>query len=276
VDDASTAYRLLMTNSESEAVGLAQKLEAQNRRRQAVMNSVVEQARERARKLGNETRVIVLHDTGWHSGVVGLVASRLAEEFGRPALVIEEGEVESKGSARSGGAINMIGALTELKDMLVKFGGHEAAAGFTVQTSRIGELSDKLNKIATRMMQDDSAQPTMWADAEITMAEVNDGTFDSLNRLAPFGSANHSPLFMARNLRVMDAIPLGDGSHLKLMLADQTNINRSPVEAVVWRAGHLFDTIRQRKHIDLLFGIERRDWRGDVHLQLKVKDIRVV
>lgn len=276
VDDASTAYRLLMTNSESEAVGLAQKLEAQNRRRQAVMNSVVEQARERARKLGNETKVIVLHDTGWHSGVVGLVASRLAEEFGRPALVIEEGTTESKGSARSGGAINMIGALTELKDMLVKFGGHEAAAGFTVHTNRIGELSDKLNKIATRMMQSENAQPTVWADAEITMSDVNDGTFDSLNRLAPFGSANHSPLFMARNLRVMDAIPLGDGSHLKLMLADQTNINRSPVEAVVWRAGHLFDTIRQRKHIDLLFGIERRDWRGDVHLQLKVKDIRVV
>ncbi len=276
VDDASTAYRLLMTHSESEAVSLAQKLEAQNRRRQAVMNSVVEQARDRARKLGNDTRVIVLQDAGWHSGVVGLVASRLAEEFGRPALIIEEGANESKGSARSGGAISMIGALTELKDMLIKFGGHEAAAGFTVQTSRIGELSDKLNKIATRMMQDDTAQPITWADAEITMSEVNDGTYDSLNRLAPFGSANHSPLFMARNLRVMDAIPLGDGSHLKLLLADQTNINRSPVEAVVWRAGHLFDTIRQRKHVDLLFGIERRDWRGDVHLQLKVKDIRVV
>jgi len=74
----------------------------------------------------------------------------------------------------------------------------------------------------------------------------------------------------------MDAIPLSDGSHLKLLLADQSNINRAPVEAIVWRAGHMFDTIRQKRRVDLLFGIERRDWKGDVHLQLKVKDIRVV
>ena len=276
VDDASTAYRLLMTASESEAQALAQKLEAQNRRRQAVMNSVVEQARERARKLGDDTKVILLHDTGWPSGVVGLVAGRLAEEFGRPTLVLEEGEEESRGSARSGRNFNIIEALTELKEMLIKFGGHEAAAGFTVKTARIQELADKMNAIADRQMQGDKLQPTVWADAEITLAEVNDSTYDSLNRLAPFGSANPSPLFMARNLRVMDAIPLSDGSHLKLLLADATNINRSPVEAMVWRAGHMYETIRQRRHVDLLFGIERRDWKGDVHLQLKVKDIRIV
>ncbi|MGA7730256.1 MAG: single-stranded-DNA-specific exonuclease RecJ [Chloroflexia bacterium] len=276
VDDASTAYRLLMTDSESEAQALAQKLEAQNRRRQAIMNSVVEQARDRARRLGDDTKVILLHDAGWPSGVVGLVAGRLAEEFGRPTLVLEEGQEESRGSARSGRNFNMVQALAELKDMLIKYGGHEAAAGFTVKTSRIVELSEKMNGIANRVMQADQLQPTVWADAELTMAEVNDGTFDSLNRLAPFGSANPSPLFMARNLRVMDAIPLSDGSHLKLLLADQSNINRAPVEAIVWRAGHMFDTIRQKRRVDLLFGIERRDWKGDVHLQLKVKDIRVV
>lgn len=276
VDDASTAYRLLMTESENEAIGLAQKLEAQNRRRQAIMNSVVEQARERARRLGNDTKIILLHDTGWPSGVVGLVAGRLAEEFGRPTLILEEGPEESRGSARSGRNFNMVEALAELKDMLIKYGGHEAAAGFTIKTGRIAELNEKINSIANRRMQDDNAQPTVWADAEITMAEVNDGTFDSLNRLAPFGSANASPLFMARNLRVMDAMPLGDGSHLKLLLADQTNISKAPVEAIIWRAGHMLDMIRQKKRVDLLFGIERRDWRGDVHLQLKVKDIRVV
>lgn len=276
VDDASTAYRLLMTDNEGEAISLAQKLEAQNRRRQAIMNSVVEQARERARKLDNNKKVIVLHDAGWPSGVVGLVAGRIAEEFGRPTLVIEEKDSESRGSARSSRGFNMVGALTELKDMLIKFGGHEAAAGFTVQTSRIGELSERLNSLAGRIMEDDESQHVIWADAEITMGDVNDDNFDSLNRLAPFGAANPSPLFMSRNLRVIDAIPLSDGSHLKLLLADQSNINRSPVEAVVWRAGHMYDVIRQRKRVDLLYGIERRDWKGDVHLQLKVKDIRVV
>ncbi len=275
VDDASTAYRLLMTTNEAEAQVLAQKLEAQNCRRQAIMNSVVEQARERARRLDEDTKVIVMSDAGWPAGVVGLVAGRLAEEFGRPTLILEEGPEESRGSARSGRNFNMVSALAELKDMLVKYGGHEAAAGFTVKTSRIAELGERLNKLASKLMDDGDMQPTVWADAEITMADVNNHTFDSLNRLAPFGSANPSPVFMARNLRVIDAIPLGDGSHLKLMLADQTNISKAPVEAVVWRAGHLFETIRQKRRVDLLFGIERRDWKGDVHLQLKVKDIRV-
>jgi single-stranded-DNA-specific exonuclease len=130
--------------------------------------------------------------------------------------------------------------------------------------------------IAGKVMQEDRLQPVVWADAEITMADVNDSNYDSLNRLAPFGSANPSPLFLSRNLRVVDAIPLSDGSHLKLLLADSAGTTKAPVEAVVWRAGHMLETIRQRRHVDLLFGIERRNWKGDIHLQLKVKDIRVV
>ena len=276
VDDASTAYRLLMTENVAEARELAQKIEAQNRRRQAIMNSAVEQARERARKLGDDVKVIVLHDAGWPSGVVGLVAGRLAEEFGRPTIILEEGAEESRGSARSGSQFNMIAALTELKHVLVKFGGHEAAAGFTIKTGRISELTAGLNRIASEQKNGVHSRPVIQADAELTMAEVNDRTYDSLDRLAPFGAGNSAPLFLARGLRVTDAVALSDGSHLKLYLADDTNTAGSPIEAMVWRAGHLYETLRHNGRVDILFSIERREWKGNVHLQLKVKDLRVL
>ncbi len=274
MDDARMAYRLLMTDDLREARDLAQKLEAQNRRRQAIMNTVVDQAKDRARRLDESVKLIVLSDPQWPSGVVGLVAGRLAEEFGRPAVVLEEGPDESRGSARSGPHFNMVEALAEIKDVLLKYGGHSAAAGFTVKTERIGELTERLCLIASERLQEHHLRPVLMADACISMADVSDRTFDNLNRLAPFGAGNSSPVFMANDVRVLSVTPMGDGGHLKLMLADQTNINRAPVEAVAFRTGHMLDAIKRRGRVDLLFQIERRDWKGDIHLQLKVKDMR--
>jgi len=275
MDDARIAYRLLMTDDPREARDLAQKLEAQNRRRQAVMNSVVDQAKERARRLDDGVKLILLSDPNWPSGVVGLVAGRLAEEFGRPVLVLEEGPEDSRGSARSGPHFNIVEALAETKDILVKYGGHSAAAGFTVKTANIQELNDRLCRIASERLDGHDLRPTHMADASINMADVTDSTLDSLSRLAPFGAANPSPVFMAKDVRVMNVLPMGDGAHLKLLLADQTNISRMPVEAIAFRTGHMMDAIKRRGRVDILFQIERREWKGDVHLQLKVKDLRV-
>jgi single-stranded-DNA-specific exonuclease len=274
MDDARMAYRLLMTADQREARDLAQKLEAQNRRRQALMNSVVDQAKERARRLDDNVKLILLSDPEWPPGIVGLVAGRLAEEFGRPALVLAEGPEESRGSARGGPHFDIIDALGETKDVLVKYGGHTAAAGFTVKTSRIDELNDRLCRLAAERLDDHHLRPVHMADASISMADVTDRTLDSLGRLAPFGAGNPAPTFMAMDVRVLNVTPLGDGGHLKLMLADQTNINRAPVEAVAFRTGHMLDAIKRRGRVDLLFQIERRDWKGDIHLQLKVKDLR--
>jgi single-stranded-DNA-specific exonuclease len=276
VDDARTAYRLLMTEDKREASELAQKLEAQNRRRQALMNAIVEQAKERARRLDDGVKLILLADGNWPAGVVGLVAGRLVEEFGRPVLVLEQGDVESRGSARSIPAFNIVEALGEVKELLVRHGGHSAAAGFTIKTELIEELNRRLCSMADERLREEHLQPTYMADAEITMSDVNDANLDGINRLAPFGSGNPSPLFMARNLRVLEASPVGDSAaHLKLQLADQSSILNGGVEAIAFRNGHLIEAIRRWPRVDVLFYIERREWREHVHLQLRVKDIRV-
>lgn len=277
IDDARTAYRLLMTEDPREASDLAQKLEAQNRRRQALMNAIVEQAKERARRLDDGVKLILLSDPNWPSGIVGLVAGRLVEEFGRPALVLEEGEIESRGSARSTPHLSIVNALAQVKDLLVRYGGHDAAAGFTVHTALIGELNRRLCLIAGQLLHEQQLQPTLNADAELAMSDVNDDTLESINRLAPFGAGNPSPLFKARGVKALDVSATGDGAHLKLLLADASSNSNShpPVEAIAFRSAHLAEAIKRRPRIDALFHVERREWKGDSHLQLRIRDLRI-
>ncbi|MEO6458417.1 MAG: single-stranded-DNA-specific exonuclease RecJ, partial [Chloroflexia bacterium] len=113
------------------------------------------------------------------------------------------------------------------------------------------------------------------ADAEISMADVTDGTMDSISRLAPFGSGNPLPLFMAKGVYTREAQTVGDGSHLKLHLADAPPAAGRPVEAIAFGFGRFAELIRRRPVVDLLFTMERREWRGEKHLQLRVKDIKV-
>lgn len=275
VDDARTAYELLMTEDAYYARQLAQKLEAQNRRRQAMMNAIVEQARERVKRMDDSTRIIVLHDSLWPSGVVGLVAGRLVEEFGRPAVVIERGEGESRGSARSVQQFNMVEALAEASDLLVKYGGHSAAAGFTIKTENIEELDRRLCATCEKQLQAEHLRPTISADAELPVNNVDDETLEQINRMSPFGAGNPSPLFVAKGVRVVSASTVGDNdAHLKLIVADRNN-GHAPLEAIAFRYGYLAEQARRKGQADLVYSIERREWKGDTHLQLRVRDIKV-
>ncbi|HKP51793.1 MAG TPA: single-stranded-DNA-specific exonuclease RecJ [Chloroflexia bacterium] len=276
MDDARIAYQLLLTADRYEASTLAQQLEAHNRRRQAVMNAIVEDARGRVRRMDPSVKMIVLSDRNWPSGVVGLVAGRLVEEFGRPAIVIEEGEEESRGSARSTPHFNVVESLTQVKDLLVRFGGHSAAAGFTLKTANIPELSLRLSQIADGQLQEEHLQPTLRAEAELPLTDVHDGTLDGINRLAPFGSGNPSPMFVSMGVRVLDVSTVGEGgSHLKLALANRDDGPAQEIIAMAYRQGYRADAIRRKPRIDIMYHIERHEWRGNVSIQLRVRDIRV-
>jgi single-stranded-DNA-specific exonuclease len=276
MDDARIAYRLLLTADRYEANTLAQQLEAHNRRRQAVMNAIVDDARARARRMDPNIKLLLLSDREWPHGVVGLVAGRLVEEFGRPALVVEEGEEESKGSARSTPHFNMVEALTQVQDLLVRFGGHSAAAGFTIKTANIPELRRRLSEMADGQLSEEHLQPTLRAEAEIPLSDVHEGTLDGINRLAPFGAGNPSPMFMSTGVRVLDVSTVGDGGpHLKLTLADRDNGPAKEIVAMAYRQGYRADTIRRKPRVDIIYHIERHEWRGNVSVQLRVRDIQM-
>ena len=284
IDDARSAYELLMTEDLGEARKLAQHLEAQNRRRQGLMNAITDHAREMAKGM-DDAELILLHSPNWPSdsanplGVVGLVAGKLVEEFGRPALVLAPGlaEGEFRGSARSTPDFDIHDALTEVKELLVQFGGHSAAAGLTVKTEQMEELQRRLNELARDRVPSghSHAHPATMVDREITLDEVNDATYEAIQKLSPYGAGNPTPLFMACNVRVMQAFAINDSPHLKMLLADRTTINRGPIEAIAFRMAHLLKVLDKDARVDLLFHIERREWKGDVYLQLRVRDVRV-
>lgn len=276
MDDARIAYRLLLTADKYEASTLAQQLEAHNRRRQAVMNAIVDDARARARRMDPSIKLILLSDRDWPHGVVGLVAGRLVEEFGRPAVVIEEGAEESKGSARSTPHFNIVEALTQVQDLLVRFGGHSAAAGFTIKTEHIPELRRRLSQMADEQLSEEHLQPTLRAEAELSLADVHDGTLDGINRLAPFGAGNPSPMFMSTGVRVLDVSTVGEGGpHLKLTLADRDSGPAKEIVAMAYRQGYRADAIRRKPRVDIMYHIERHEWRGNTSIQLRVRDIQM-
>jgi single-stranded-DNA-specific exonuclease len=275
-----------MTEDQREANRLAQQLEAQHRRRQALTNAIHRQAQDHIYNMPGDPEVLLLDDLKWVSdvgnplGVVGLVAGKLVEEFGRPALVLAPDQTDGlvRGSARSTPEFDIHEALAQSKDILELFGGHSAAAGLTVKKESVSELNQRLCAFARSHSLNGATehQPIIRADQEITLAEITDDLLEDIGRLAPFGTDNPYPLFMARGVRVLDTILMGNsGAHLKLMVADQTNISRAPMEAVAFRMGDMADAIKDHPSVDLLFHVERHVWRDTAHLQLRVRDLRI-
>ena len=167
-------------------------------------------------------------------------------------------------------------ALGEVQDLLVRFGGHAAAAGFTIETGRIPELRRRLTEIADSQLQEEHLQSTLRAEAELPLSDVHDSTLDSINRLAPFGAGNPSPMFLAKDVRVLDVSTVGErGSHLKLALADRNGGPAKEIVAMAFRQGDKAEAIRRKPKVDIMYHIERHEWRGNVSIQLRLRDIRV-
>jgi single-stranded-DNA-specific exonuclease len=214
---------------------------------------------------------VVLADEAFAAGVVGLVAGKLAEEWGRPVLLIEKGPETSKGSARSVPGFSMIDALTGCAELFVRFGGHAAAAGFTIETARLPELEDYLLELAQRQITDEQLQPTLTIHAEVDLNTVGWPLLEELQRLEPCGQANPQPVLVSRAVEVVDARPRGgDGQHLRLLLRK----GGETYEAIAFRLGHLADALRRRPLIDVAFTLETNEWNGERRLQINVKDFR--
>jgi single-stranded-DNA-specific exonuclease len=181
-------------------------------------------------------------------------------------------EGELKGSARSTPDFDMYEALAEVSDTLVQFGGHSAAAGLTVRQENVVELRRRLCELrrAGPTAREGKLQPVITADGEITLVEVTDGLLEEIQKLAPFGVGNPPPLFLARNVQVLSASLVGTW-HLKMILAGGPGVG---LEAIAFRMGEMLPEVEKRR-VDILFYIERREWRDESHLQLRVRDLRV-
>jgi single-stranded-DNA-specific exonuclease len=192
---------------------------------------------------------------------------RLTEEFYRPAIAVHRGETESRGSARSISEFNIVAALDECRDLLVRHGGHAMAAGFTVRNENLLALEARLRAIAARALSPSELAPTLSVDANASLSDMDWTLRKSLEQLAPFGYGNREPIFVSRNVIVREVRIVGT-EHLKLMLSDGQIV----WDAIAFRQGSRIGNLPQR--IDVAYQLDARTWNGETRLQLNVKDIK--
>jgi single-stranded-DNA-specific exonuclease len=269
--EALAAYELLITRDAARAGELAQLLNVQNRERQSITREM--QAQAEAIALADDPKAYLLFAVreDFNSGVIGLAASRLADTYYRPAIVASKGEEETRGSCRSIPEFHITDALDKCADLLVRHGGHAAAAGFTVKNENLSALVTKLKSIAEEELSKANLKPTVTADVEVSLVDVRPELFEKcLKYLEPTGYGNPNAVFVARDVKVKTARAIGaDAKHLKLSLEDNDGYTH---DAIGFRLGEWQKKMPSR--VDILFTYEVNEYNGRIGYQLNLKDIR--
>lgn len=271
LDSALAAYHLLMAATEFEAIHLATQLDLQNRERQKLTQQTVDMARQAILADGGRNPLYFIHHDDFNPGIVGLAASRLSEEFYRPVLVAERGPEYTKGSARSIPEFHITEALDRCADLLVRYGGHAAAAGFTLANENIPAFEARLLEVAHQRLDPAALRPVLTVDAELNLRGVKPDLVEAITRLQPFGYGNPTPTFLTRRLTIKSLKTMGqDNQHLRLALHDGKQI----WSAVAFRHGYWADKLRPSQLIDVVYMLDFNDWNGERRMQLEIKDLR--
>jgi single-stranded-DNA-specific exonuclease len=267
LSDAMIAYRLLVEGIPA-VEQLAQDLQALNVQRQDLTKETVELAKADLDD-GDIPPLIFSASEQFKSGIVGLVAGRLCEEYYRPAVVLEHGAEESRGSCRSVPEFDITAALDRCADLLVRHGGHAQAAGFTVRNENIPLLHERLLGFASEALRGEELRPMLEIDAEIALSDVTENLAQSLESLEPTGARNDTPLFLTRRLQVVDARRVGqEGKHLRLRLSN----GASEIECIAFKQGDWAEHLPSL--VDVVYHLEFREWNGRRQPKLVVEDLQ--
>ena len=269
---ALRGVELLLATSEHEANSIARELEELNARRQDIDRAVLDSARRRVMQLDlDETYGIVLAEDGWHPGVIGIVASRLVEEFGRPTVLIGLDGEEGKGSGRSISRFDLHAGIGRCRHLLKRFGGHRSAAGVTIARDQVAEFARAFNESARSVLSPDDLVPELRIDMEVAIGDLTPGFESLLRHLEPCGVGNPAPVLMTRGGRL--AAPprtVGQGG-LKLRLHNESG---DPIEALGWSLGGRIGEIDMNRPLDIAYRLERDEWQGVSRLQARLADFR--
>ncbi|MCD7774706.1 MAG: single-stranded-DNA-specific exonuclease RecJ [Clostridiales bacterium] len=270
IDSAEAALKLLLTDNTETAHELADKLDSYNTERQTTEAEILKEvtARVEADDKLKYSKILVVDGFGWHSGVIGIVASKLVERYGRPAMVVARDETGyAKGSCRSIEGFSLFEALNAVKDTLVKFGGHTLAAGFTVKDENIDKFRDKINDYALSLP---PFYPVLKLDCRLNPAIVSTALVDSFSALEPFGAENPQPIFGLCRLTLKGVRAIGNGKHIRLSL-EKNNVRLNavyfgmPAEDFPYDAGDI---------IDIAATVDKNEFRGETRADIYVKAVR--
>nr|MBN1229518.1 single-stranded-DNA-specific exonuclease RecJ [Anaerolineae bacterium] len=267
LQSAMLAYDLLTVEDPALAASLAADLDRINTERQEKTAAMQELAEGQFGEVVNMPLLFAVNEQ-FEQGIVGLVASRLTEKHYRPSVVVQRGEEESHGSCRSIPEFHITRALEQCEDLLDRFGGHAAAAGFTVKNRHIKPLEERLLEIAESELTGKELIPELGIDHELALSEATMDLIDSLSALEPTGEANPQPVFMTRNMRITSRAQVGaEGKHLKLRLFD----GEGELDAIAFRWGDFLDNLPDI--VDVAYHLEINEWNGRRSIQINVLDI---
>jgi len=272
MDAARAVVELFSTRDKGEAQRIALHLDTRNQERKKVQQQIVELAIAELESAGSEpanSYVAVIAGEGWHRGVIGIAASKIAERINRPCVVLSiDGEV-AHGSGRSIEPYHLLNGLTSCADLFEKFGGHSHAAGITIKPDRISELRRRLNEHAASCLTAEDLQPCVQIDAELPTQEITFELVSELQRLEPYGAGNSRPVFLARNLCILSEPRLIGQRHLKLRVSGPKG---RPLETIWWNGAERRAELKNG--VDMAYTIETSNWTGETFLQLSVQDVR--
>ena len=270
-----SALELLLAEDDETAIPLAGTLEELNRERQAVEDRILREALKRVAEWSESEqrrRAYVLAGEEWHQGVIGIVASRLVERFHRPVVLIAGGEREWKGSGRSISAFDLHGALAACSEHLIRFGGHRAAAGLSIDPERVESFADAFAARAAQVLADDDLQSRVVVDAVLPPGtQPTHELCTELQQLAPFGLGNPRVTLLAPACELTELAAVGEGKHLRFRVRQEDGAPGG--QAIAFRLGGQLDRFRREGRYDVAFSLEENHWNGTVAPQLVVREI---
>jgi single-stranded-DNA-specific exonuclease len=269
VGSAMRGVDLLLAPDEATANPIARELEELNGHRQELDRAALDEAREMVKRLDlDQTYGIVLANEGWHAGIIGIVASRIVEEFGRPTILIALDGNEGKGSGRSIAPFDLHAGIGKCRELLLRFGGHRSAAGVTIARDRVAEFQNRFNQVARETLRPEDLVPELRADLEIELSDVTDDLEKVFRHIEPCGIRNPAPVLDARGVRVAAAPKTVGKDGLRVLLHQ----NGTQLSAIGWGMAWRSPELVVGSTIDVAFKLDRDDWNGD--LQLRLADFR--
>lgn len=265
---------LFAAADEDQSRGLAQEMDRMNRERQMIEEQIFRLAQDRFSAEPSLARqwVIVLDGEGWHRGVIGIVATKVSEKYHRPVLVVSTENGIGYGSGRSPKGFNLLKALDCCSDLFDRFGGHAQAAGFQIPTRHVEELRRRLNEHAANVITEQDLEPMLEVDSELRLSDIDEGFFQEVETLAPFGPANPQPVFVARDLALIAEPRVVKGKHLKFRVEQDGRA----LDVIGWNLAQRQPVnFAGARKLSLAFTIASNAFQGIRSLQLVAKDIKI-
>lgn len=273
IGDVNKALQLLITENKAEADSIATYLCSVNRERQLIENMIFEEAVKQIESNHDfdNDKVIVLVSDSWHLGVIGIVASKITERYKLPSILISIDGGVGKGSGRSVKGFNINEAISECKHLLIKYGGHELAAGLTIDENNVGEFRKAINEYAKKTFDFSSVCNYVDADFEIDVKDITVDYAKQLQDLEPFGLRNPLPLFCIRNAVISEIYSIGEGKHIKLIIEKDGCL----ATALYFGMSAERFAFSEGDSVDIMCNMDMNDFRGTLSVQVVIKDIRM-